>query len=320
MWNRSGIPLALKLPHRIEEARFRAGADDASNREVLFDRHVHTDPGGGAAAAASAAPLLIVNAGFEAANLDDSQAIFALAGWVNCRRLRAPSIRTRLPSAAGAPEGENVAFASHGGPTISQVLAATAQTNTLYTLTMLVGNRLDADFGGYQSELWAGGTMLAQDNGSQLPTDGQFLLSTVQYFVGAGDAVAGSALEIRFRSLGWQTVFDDVRLDGTERGCPSRRCWLYLASAVPRSLTTKAAVTPPPIIRASHEGRMTRAKIAQPPGEGWAIDGPPRAHLLFAQVQQPLSRFAKPPKVQSSGAAARVNTSRRRTGRWCWRH
>jgi hypothetical protein len=81
---------------------------------------------------------------------------------------------------------------------------------------MLVGNREDAPFGGYQAELWAGGTMLAQDNGTQQPADGQFLLSTVQYFVAAGDAVTGSALEIRFKSLGWQTVFDDVRLDATE--------------------------------------------------------------------------------------------------------
>ena len=97
------------------------------------------------------------------------------------------------------------------------VLTAAAQANTLYTLTMLVGNRLDADFVGYQVELWAGGTRLAQDDSSQLPTDGQFLLSTVQYFVAAGDTVAGSALEIRFRSFGYQTVFDDVKLDATQR-------------------------------------------------------------------------------------------------------
>lgn len=166
-------------------------------------------------AAANAAPVLIVNAGFEASALDDSQAIFSVSGWLN-----SGDSGTFDPHAgafaAGAPEGDNVAFASHGGPTISQVLAATAQTNMLYTLTMLVGNRLDADFGGYQTELWAGGTMLAQDNGSLLPADGQFLLSTVQYFVAPGDAVAGSALEIRFRSLAWQSVFDDVELDATE--------------------------------------------------------------------------------------------------------
>jgi hypothetical protein len=170
----------------------------------------------GAAASASAAPVSIVNAGFESQIIGDSVAVFNIDGWSN-----SGDSGTFNPDAgafaAGAPEGDNVAFSSVGGPTISQVLAATAQANTSYTLTMLVGNRLDALFGGYQTELWAGATMLAQDDGSQTPTDGQFLLSTVQYFVAAGDAVAGSALEIRFRSLGYQAVFDDVKLDATER-------------------------------------------------------------------------------------------------------
>ena len=168
------------------------------------------------AATANAAPVLIVNAGFEGQIIGDSVAAFNIDGWSNSGDSGAFNPDAGA-FAAGAPEGENVAFSSVGGPTISQVLAATAQANTSYTLTMLVGNRLDALFGGYQTELWAGGTMLAQDNGSQTPTDGQFLLSTVQYFVAAGDAAAGSALEIRFRSLGYQTVFDDVKLDATER-------------------------------------------------------------------------------------------------------
>ena len=37
----------------------------------------------GLTTAASAAPVLIVNAGFEAPSLVDSQAIFTAAGWVN---------------------------------------------------------------------------------------------------------------------------------------------------------------------------------------------------------------------------------------------
>ena len=165
--------------------------------------------------AASAAPVSIVNAGFESQAIVDSAAVFIIDGWLNSGDSGVFDPHAGA-FAAGAPEGENVAFASHGGPTISQLLSATAQANTSYTLTMLVGNRLDADFGGYQAELWAGGTMLAQD-ASQQPADGQFLVSTVRYFVAAGDPVVGSALEIRFRSLGWQTVFDDVKLDATER-------------------------------------------------------------------------------------------------------
>jgi hypothetical protein len=182
----------------------------------------------GLCVSANAAPVLIVNAGFEDPALDDSQAIFSLNSWI-----AGGDAGTFDPHAAalatGAPEGENVAFASHGGPTISQVLAATAQANTLYTLTMLVGNRLDADFGGYQAELWAGGTMLARDDNTLLPGDGQFLMSTVQYFVAAGDAVAGSALEIRFRSLAWQTLFDDVKLDAVTREVPEPSLLALLA-------------------------------------------------------------------------------------------
>ena len=170
----------------------------------------------GVAGSGKAAPVLIANAGFESQSIGDSVAAFEIDGWSNSGDSGAFDPDAGA-FAAGAPEGENVAFSSVAGPTIWQALTATAQANTLYTLTMLVGNRLDAPFAGYQAELWAGGTMLAQDNSSQLPTDGQFLLSTVQYFVAAGDAAAGSALEIRFRSLGYQTVFDDVRLDATER-------------------------------------------------------------------------------------------------------
>lgn len=166
---------------------------------------------------ASAAPVLIVNAGFEAPSLVDSQAIFGVAGWVNVGDSGTFDPHPAALS-AGAPEGDNVAFASYGSPTISQVLTTSAQANTLYTLTMLVGHREDTNsFGGYQAELWAGGTLLAQDNNSLAPAEGQFLLSTVQYFVASGDAAVGSLLQIQFRSLGYQTVFDDVRLDAIER-------------------------------------------------------------------------------------------------------
>jgi hypothetical protein len=166
--------------------------------------------------AADAAPLLIVNAGFEASVLDDGGVDFNPLGWNSSGDSGAFDPHAAA-LAAGAPEGENVAFASFGSPTLSQTLASTAEANTMYTLSLLVGNRLDAPFGGYQAELWAGGTLLASDDNSLAPTDGSFLQSTVQYFVSAGDAVIGSALEIRFRSLGWQTVFDDVQLDAEPR-------------------------------------------------------------------------------------------------------
>jgi hypothetical protein len=172
-----------------------------------------------AGSAAHAAPVLIVNPGFETSILDDSGAVFTVPGWVNGGDSGVFDPHAAA-FAAGAPEGENVAFSSHGAPTISQVLSSSAEANTLYTLTMLIGNRLDAPFGGYQTELWAGGIFLASDNNTLAPEDGAFLLSTLQYFLSAGDAAIGSALEIRFRSLGFQTVFDDVKLDATHRAVP----------------------------------------------------------------------------------------------------
>jgi hypothetical protein len=227
-----------------------------------------------AVSSAGAAPVLIVNAGFEAATLDDSQAIFTLDGWVN-----SGDSGTFDPHAAafaaGAPEGDNVAFASHGGPTISQVLDATAQANTLYTLTILVGNRLDADFGGYQTGLWAGGMLLAQDNGTQLPADGQFLLSTVQYFIAADDAAVGLPIEIRLSSLGWQTVFDDVRLDSAEQ-VPEPALLALIGLGVGETVRRRRRQAGALFIRASL-GRMMRAKVAQS-GERVGHRGPtPRA-------------------------------------------
>lgn len=166
--------------------------------------------------AAHAAPVLIVNAGFEDSVLSDGGVDFSPPGWISSGDSGAFDPHA-VALTTGAPQGENVAFSSNSNSTLSQVLGTTAEANTLYTLTMLVGNRLDTPFGGYQTELWAGATLLARDDNSLSPADDAFLLSTVQYFVPAGDAAVGSALLIRFRSLGFQTLFDDVRLDAEER-------------------------------------------------------------------------------------------------------
>lgn len=168
--------------------------------------------------AAHAAPVLIVNAGFEDSFLEEGGVDFSPLGWDSSGDSGA--FNPHLAALSAAPEGQNVAFASWGGPTLSQELAVAVEADTLYTLTLLVGNRIDAPFGGYHSELWAGGTLLASDANSLAPADDQFLLSTVQVFIAAGDGAIGSPLEIRIRSLSWQTVFDDVRLDAERRAVP----------------------------------------------------------------------------------------------------
>ena len=142
---RSEKPLALKLPCQKVE---RKNAPEHTMRQTVksnFDRHDRGHMLVGLTTAASAAPVLIVNAGFEAPSLVDSQAIFSVAGWVSagdCGNVRSARGRAFAPARL---KGRTWRSASFGGPTISQMLTTTAQANTLYTLTMLVGNRLDAD-------------------------------------------------------------------------------------------------------------------------------------------------------------------------------
>ncbi len=147
---------------------------------------------------------------------------------------------------AGAPEGDNVAllffnnFAGGAEFGIQQTLADTLQPRTTYTLSVEVGNIASgtsvvepfASFGffdlrgfpGYRIDLLAGGTVLASDNSSLLPGEGEFLTSTIQ--VDIGDVVVpGQALSIRLVNLNVQDVndpavdlevdFDDIRLDAS---------------------------------------------------------------------------------------------------------
>ena len=164
---------------------------------------------------------------------------------------------------------------------------------------MLVGNRLDADFGGYQAELWAGGTMLAQDNGSLFPAGrpvpdvhGPILRGCRRCggWLGAGDSVPVARLpdRVRRRAAGRH---------GTR--ARNRRCLPCSASAVPRppdgSAASRRHQSSAPLC-----ARMTRAKVALT-GAGWAIKGPPRAHLAKeAQQGTGIGRLAPRRPLQHS--------------------
>jgi len=129
----------------------------------------------------------------------------------------------RFPSerfaAWSVPEGFNVAYSNQG--TISQVLSATLASNTLYTLRVNVGKRLDLAFPTYVIQLWAGNTLLAQDNSSLNPASGQFLLSTPTYQSPASGPV-GQNLKIVLSANGAQAEFDAVSLSAlTSIGLPS---------------------------------------------------------------------------------------------------
>jgi hapalindole H/12-epi-hapalindole U/12-epi-fischerindole U synthase len=225
------------------------------------------------ARAASAAPVAIVNAGFESPYLggnlppqyagDVPATAFpvgaAPAGWQSYGAVGAPAyigvlnpgvmavepLATAFP--AGAPEGDNVAltfFDGHAGGAefgVQQTLAAALAANTIYTLTVEVGNIASgmsavqpyASFGffdlrgfpGYRVELTAGGVAIATDNDTLNPGEGLFELSTVRLVVGDDHARLGQSLGIRLVNLNQQDIndpvidlevdFDDVQLDAS---------------------------------------------------------------------------------------------------------
>ena len=165
-----------------------------------------------------AVPIPIANPGFEEDALNIGVYIFSIKGWVGGSSV-APQAGTWFPWSSyypsGVPEGTSIAF--NKGTTISQVLGATLQVNTLYTLSVDVGHRADEPFPGYAVQLLAGGILLASES-SLVPDPGEFLTSTLTYQETAGDPV-GQPLEIRLLStespgdLKFQTNFDNVRLD-----------------------------------------------------------------------------------------------------------
>lgn len=150
----------------------------------------------------------------------------------------------------GAPEGDHVALVFLQGDIgttpmgISQVLADVLELNTLYTLTVQVGNiasgqgpppcdvfgffHLDG-FPGYRVQLLAGGIVIAEDDNLLAGSidDGEWGLSTIQVSIGDIHPQEGEPLEVRLINLntvdtpmdpGIEVDFDDVQLI---QGCPA---------------------------------------------------------------------------------------------------
>ncbi|MBM3883851.1 MAG: hypothetical protein FJ387_29800 [Verrucomicrobia bacterium] len=121
----------------------------------------------------------------------------------------------------GVPDGHQVAWMNMAG-TVSQVLNATVQAGTEYTLAVSVGDRKDLGVGNYSVQLRAGDQVL----GSASPptvNDG-FVTATVRYSALPGDPHLGKALEIVLAKSttvhGEQVVFDKVVLAARTIGTP----------------------------------------------------------------------------------------------------
>jgi hypothetical protein len=117
------------------------------------------------------------------------------------------------------PDGSIVAF-SNGG-TISQTLSDSLLANTLYTLSVDVGRRLDGvNVTNYTISLFAGSTLLNSLTASNgLIPLGTFMDVSFNYM--SGVTLPAGNLAIMLSSAGSQTDFDNVRLTATPVPEPS---------------------------------------------------------------------------------------------------
>ena len=108
-----------------------------------------------------------------------------------------------------------MAYSHTDGGTISQILSDVLTANTLYTLSVSVGDRLDQPFPGlgYSINLLAGSTVLASTS-TPVPLDGLFATATVQFQTFADHPNLGAALQIQLIThTGGQVNYDNVLLD-----------------------------------------------------------------------------------------------------------
>ena len=135
-----------------------------------------------------------------------------------------------------APEGNQVLFVGFVGAAadVNQTpLAATVQADTTYTLSFLLGRRLDLELSTYSVSLEANGVVLGSDSAGS-PTAGNFIPRTITFNSGASPATLGQQLGIFIHASGLsatgsgaQAEFDAFSLDSSSAG----------AAAVPEPTT-----------------------------------------------------------------------------------
>lgn len=170
-----------------------------------------------------AALLDVTNPSFEQPSIADGSFLTTAppTGWVNygyIDQFAGRDVGVLNPTGTAlypnpVPNGSNVAvvFLLTGGPTesgIQQTLTATLQAGMQYTLNVNVGNIAPdggpfnfTGFPGYRVDLLAGGQLIASDNNSLSPAEGEFLESTVSFIVGDTHPLLGQSLGIRLVSL-----------------------------------------------------------------------------------------------------------------------
>lgn len=189
------------------------------------------------AGTSNAAPVTIFNHSFELPDRGDgfgaAPAINMLVhGWIEpgSGGIVQPD---NLSVLAAQPDGSDQVMALNVGNyamaildnTYSPHATTTLQANTIYTLTIDVGDRTNTGFNGGEIRLGYGGTGVTGDLGTNLlaatsvvnptPADGGWVTWTSTFETGATPAGLGQSLRIEFFSNGTQAVIDNVRLDAS---------------------------------------------------------------------------------------------------------
>jgi hypothetical protein len=109
-----------------------------------------------------------------------------------------------------ASEGSIVAYTNGG--TISQDLGITLLSNSVYTLSVFVGNRLDGESGVYSIALDAGGTTLNSLSGSSSSIPSGTFADEILIFSTGSNVTPGDSSIVLSNPSGGQADFDKVSL------------------------------------------------------------------------------------------------------------
>ena len=142
------------------------------------------------------------------------------------------------------PTAEGQTFAQINSGTLSQVLSATLQVSTVYTLQVDVGQRLDKLYPSPPPtvQLYAGSTLIATATGAQ-PAVGGWTTWTGTYQSSVSDPLAGQALKIVLGATTAQGDFDNVRLTAAPAGTSACTYSLSPTSASPGAAATTGTIT-----------------------------------------------------------------------------
>jgi FtsP/CotA-like multicopper oxidase with cupredoxin domain len=180
--------------------------------------------------------VTVVNASFEIPDCtsgcvnDATRGNYAVGSFEGWTVTGTGGVFQALPYAIPVTDGAQVAWATNGS-SLSQVLAEQVSADTVYTLSVQVGQRNDTTRGDATITLLAGGVeigstivpapLLAGEDW----TPGQLVVDTT------GMATVSGSLEIRLSGTGGQTEFDTVTLARTGPSARSSRILLRMINA-----------------------------------------------------------------------------------------